>query len=122
MNGTTHQLAGAMTALLVTQNDTSQKPTILHHPIGAMSVGAFMGKVPDIIEPSLGNPNHRQFFHSIAALGLVSAGTYRLYHWEPQDDFENSLRVLLLIGGAAYLSHLALDALTKKALPLIGKV
>jgi membrane-bound metal-dependent hydrolase YbcI (DUF457 family) len=47
---------------------------------------------------------------------------YKLYHWDPQDYLDRVLRGLLLLGGAAYLSHLALDALTSKSLPFLGKL
>lgn len=122
MNGPTHQLAGAIAALVMTQNDTSEKSSALHHPAAAIPIGAFLGKLPDMIEPALGNPNHRQFFHSIAVLGLLAAGMRKVYHWEPQDEVEKIIRGVLLVGGAAYLSHLALDALTSRSLPLVGRL
>jgi hypothetical protein len=31
---------------------------------------------PDMNEPSLGNPNHRQFFHSVTVLGLLGMVHY----------------------------------------------
>ena len=95
MNGPTHQFAGAVAALAITQVDSDDKSTLLHHPAAAIPIGAFLGRLPDMIEPSLRNPNHK---------------------------FDKLLRGLLLIGGGAYLSHLALDALTSKSLPLIGKL
>ena len=122
MNGPTHQLAGAIAALVMTQNDTSEKSCALHHPAAAIPIGAFLGKLPDMIEPALGNPNHRQFFHSIAVLGLLAAGMRKVYHWEPQDEVEKIIRGILLVSGAAYLSHLALDALTSRSLPFVGRV
>ncbi len=121
MNGPTHQFAGAIAALVITQEDRSEKSYALHHPAAAVPVGAFLGRLPDIIEPALGNPNHRQFFHSVTALGLLAAIMHKAYYWEPQDEFEKIVRGVLVIGGAAYLSHLALDALTSKSLPLVGK-
>lgn len=120
MNGPTHQFAGAIAALVMTQNDTSEKTCALHRPAAAIPIGALLGKLPDMIEPALGNPHHRQFFHSIAVFGLLVAGMHKVYHWEPRDDFEKVTRGILLIGGAAYLSHLALDALTSRSLPLVG--
>lgn len=122
MNGPTHQFAGAIAALVMTQNDTPEKSCALHHPAAAIPVGAFLGRLPDMIEPALGNPNYRQFFHSVAVLGLLAAGMHKVYHWEPQDDAEKIIRGVLLVGGAAYLSHLALDALTSRSLPFVGRV
>ena len=122
MNGPTHQFAGAIAALAITQSDAEDKASMLHHPAAAIPLGAFLGRLPDMIEPSLGNPNHRQFFHSIVTLSLLGTGVYKVYHWDPQDNLDRVLRGLLLLGGAAYLSHLALDALTAKSLPIIGKL
>jgi len=91
MNGPTHQFAGAIAALAITQIDAEDKSTTLHHPAAAIPIGAFLGRLPDMIEPS-------------------------------QDNAEKLLQVLLLLCGAAYLSHLASDALTRKSLPLLGKL
>lgn len=122
MNGPTHQFAGALTVLAITQNDSSEKSCPLHHPLAALQIGALLGKLPDMIEPALGNPNHRQFFHSITTFCLLTAGMHKVYHWEPKDEFEKVLRGFLLVGGAAYISHLILDALTKKSLPVFGRI
>ena len=122
MNGPTHQFAGAIAALAIVQSDCEEKSTALHHPAAAIPIGAFLGRLPDMIEPSVGNPNHRQFFHSVVALGLLGTGMHKIYHWEPQDNTDKLLRGLLLLGSAAYLSHLALDALTSRSLPLLGKL
>lgn len=122
MNGPKHQFAGAIAALAITQIDAEDKTSMLHHPAAAIPIGAVLGRLPDMIEPSLGNPNHRQFFHSVAMLGLLGTGMYKLYHWNPQDNLEKILRGLLLLGGAAYLSHLTLDSLTSRSLPLVGKI
>ncbi len=80
----------------------------MHHPAAALSIGAYLGKLPDFIEPSLGNPNHRQFFHSVLVLGLLGTGVYKLYRWDPQDNIEKVVRGILLMGGAAYLESFAL--------------
>ncbi len=122
MNGSTHQLAGALAAFAITSNDTSEKSCQLHHPAATIPIGAILGRLPDMIEPAFRNPNHRQFFHSITVLGLMGTGMLKVYRWDPQDEFEKIIRAALLIGGAAYLSHLALDALTSKSLPLIGRL
>jgi membrane-bound metal-dependent hydrolase YbcI (DUF457 family) len=122
MNGPTHQIAGAITALAVTQTDASQKWCALHHPAIAIPAGIFLGTLPDIIEPALGNPNHRQFFHSVTVLCVLTAGIYKTYHWKPQNEIEKLIRCVMLVGGTAYISHLILDALTSKSLPLVGKL
>lgn len=122
MNSPTHQLAGAISALLITQIDASEKSCAIHHPAAAISVGAFLGRLPDMIEPALRNPNHRQFFHSVTVFCCLIGGLRKVYQWETQDDLERLVRGALLVGGAAYLSHLFLDSTTKKSLPLLGKI
>ena len=121
-NGVTHQLAGAVAGIAISAYDHEDKAGHLHHPVAAGTVGALLGKLPDMIEPALRNPHHRQFFHSFAVLGLVGWGVHKIHQWEPEDDFERLLRGFLLAGGAAYLSHLALDALTSRSLPWVGRV
>lgn len=122
MNGPAHQLAGALAGIAICVNDRDDKSGHLHHPVAAGTIGALLGKLPDMIEPAYGNPHHRQFFHSFAVLGLLGWGMYKIHQWEPEDDVERLVRGFLLVGGAAYLSHLALDALTSRSLPLVGRV
>lgn len=122
MNGPTHQLAGAVAAIAISAKDHEHKYSPLHHPVAAGTVGALLGKLPDIIEPALRNPHHRQFFHSFVAFGLVGWGLHKAHQWEPEDNFERLIRSILLMGGAAYLIHLALDALTSRSLPLVGRL
>lgn len=122
MNGPTHRLAGAITAFFVSQADTQTNTSILHHPAAATIMGALLGTLPDIVEPALCNPNHRQFFHSVTFFIGLSIALKKIYLWEPKDDFEGLLRCALLITGGAYLSHLVLDAFTKRSLPLVGKL
>ena len=77
--------------------------------------------MPDILEPAV-HPHHRQFFHSIAFAALIGSGMYKLYQWETETEMEKILKLCLLVAGGAYLIHLAMDACTKRSLPLLGKV
>ncbi|QUN04782.1 metal-dependent hydrolase [Shewanella yunxiaonensis] len=83
-------------------------------------LGGVVSKLPDIIEPAF-HPNHRQFFHSVTMLTLLSAGLLKAYRWSPEEPLEKFIRGAILICGAAYLSHLICDASTPKGLPLVGK-
>ena len=92
-------------------------------PVDSASVAmgaaaACLPSLPDVLEPAL-HPNHRQYFHSIAFALAVAYGIQRAYMWEAQTDWDRVVRAALLVGGAAYLSHLARDALTAKGLPLL---
>ena len=77
MNRPTHQIAGAIASLVITQNDNSEKSCVLHHPAVAIPIGAFLGRLPDMIKPAFRNPNHRQFFHSITVLGMLAAEMHK---------------------------------------------
>ena len=119
-NGRTHMIVGAgvgIAAALVDQ----EKHQISHNPAFGAIVGAFAGKLPDIVEPAL-HPNHRQFFHSFAFAGMVGYGLKKTYDWKPEDGAEKVIRLLTLCAGIGYLSHLLLDATTPKGLPFIGKL
>ena len=64
MNGPTHQFAGAVAALAITQVDSGDKSRLLHHPAAVIPIGAFLGRLPDMIESSLRNPNHHLYTSS----------------------------------------------------------
>lgn len=70
--------------------------------------------LPDILEPA-DSPNHRKFFHSIAAAGLV---VYAI-SGRHTDGYSASARKILTVLGMGYLSHLALDCTTPRAIDLI---
>lgn len=122
MNGPAHQLVGVAIGIASAARDDEHKSSHLHHPLAAGAIGAFFGKLPDVLEPALRNPRHRQFFHSFTFLGMVGWGVHKVRQWEPQDELEKLLRGLLLIGGLAYMSHLVVDAFTSRSLPLVGRL
>jgi membrane-bound metal-dependent hydrolase YbcI (DUF457 family) len=70
--------------------------------------------LPDIIEPA-DSPHHRQFFHSIAAAGLVAYAISGRH----TDGCSESARRLLSALGMGYVSHIALDCMTPAAVALI---
>ena len=121
-NGFAHAVMGATAGFataLAEKDEVQANPELL---IAAPAVGLLFGKSPDVIEPAFKNPNHRQFFHSIAFACAVGFGLKKVYDWEPEDGFEKAIRLLTLCAGIGYLSHLMLDATTPKSLPLIGKL
>ncbi|MEL4255404.1 metal-dependent hydrolase [Shewanella xiamenensis] len=119
-NAQTHMLVGAGVSVTTALLDRN-KPPVSHHIAIAPVVGAFMGKLPDILEPAF-HPNHRQFFHGVTVLTFLSAGLLKAYRWSPEEPLEKFIRGLMLIGGVAYLSHLICDASRPKGLPLRGKL
>ena len=122
-NGKTHLVVGGLTGLAVALADHPAKSnTISHHPLTAVGMGALFGRLPDILEPSLRNPHHRQFFHSVTVLGATAYTVKKAYEWQPQNDWESFLRGLVLIAGGAYISHLVVDSVSSRSLPVIGKL
>lgn len=82
------------------------------------TAAALLPSLPDVLEPAV-HPNHRRFFHSLTFALAVGYSMRRAYAWETQGPWEQLARYALLVGGAAYLAHLARDAFTAKSLPLI---
>lgn len=119
-SGKTHLVVGAITGLSIALID-NEKHGLIHNPVVAPALGAFFGKLPDVIEPAF-HPNHRQFFHSTLTFSAIGLGTYKAYQWEAETGFEKILRGVMLIAGCSYLSHLVCDSTTPKGLPLIGKL
>ncbi len=77
--------------MAVAAKDDNHKSSYFHHPLVADAIGAIFGKLPDVLEPALRNPHHRQFFHSFASLEMVGWGMYRVYQWKHQDELEKWL-------------------------------
>ncbi len=121
-NAATHALIGSLTGMAIVVFDPGEKHEIAHQPILAGACGVFFGKLPDILEPSLKNPHHRQFYHSLVVFSGLTYGMKKAYEWKPKSDGESFLRGLALVATGAYLSHLFIDSLTKRSLPLVGKI
>lgn len=120
-NAVTHQLTAALVMGLASMCDEADKGKATAKPLFAAALAAKLTKLPDILEPAF-HPNHRQFFHGVAFASLVGLAGYRLYQWQPQGEWEEFVRFVLLVGAGSYLVHLMLDATTSKSLPLIGKL
>lgn len=90
--------------------------------LDSVTAGCFAflaGTLPDILEPSLNNPNHRQFFHSIAFGLMLGYALHKLWKWKPESTFEEILKIGMIATGGAYLVHLIMDAGSPKGLPVI---
>ena len=118
-SGADHITAGALTGMAMAWYGGRQgDPT---HPILAIGASTIFSKLPDWIEPA-NNPHHRQFFHSISFLAMLGYGLKKTYDWKPDDKGGQVLRFLTLCAGTGYISHLVLDGLTPRSLPLLGRV
>ena len=114
-NRDTHVMVGAMTGVFVSCLDNDSTSAV--NPLVASAVGGFFGRLPDLLEPAT-SPNHRQFLHGFVFLGGLYIGLKKTIDWKPDNDFDKVIRAVMLIGGGAYISHLALDSMTKKSLPI----
>ena len=121
-NGMTHSVVGGLSGLAVSLIDVDEHGQSAHNPILATAAGTLFGKLPDILEPALKNPHHRQFCHSVTVLVALGYGLKKAYEWKPKDDVGKVSRCFVLCAGAGYLSHLLLDATTSRSLPLFGKL
>ena len=118
-NHITHSIAGVLSGLTVAMFDKNDNHETVHDLFLAVTIGAISGRLPDMLEPALRNPHHRQFFHSFLVLVAV---VKRFYEWKPGDNLEALVRGVLLFAGAGYVSHLLLDAATPRSLSVIGRI
>jgi|SRR5579863_293195 len=81
--------------------------------VAAGGVGMVGRLLPDLLEPAL-HPNHRQFFHSLAASALLVKANHHLWQSRLVPAEARGAVHLLSLG---YLSHLAADGQTPKGLP-----
>lgn len=98
----------------------NQEGKSTHAPLSGSLMAAICTNIPDILEPAA-HPHHRQFFHSVAFAGLVGYGMYKTYEWSPETDFDKFIRFCLLMAGTGILLHIAMDSLTPRSIPLLGK-
>lgn len=120
MNAAAHQWTAALATGAVLHASEVQRGEATAWPLAGGALAAILTKLPDVLEPAV-HPHHRQFFHSVACAALVAAGWKKLHEWQPQSDEGRFMRKVGMIGTGAYLCHLALDALTARSLPLVGR-
>lgn len=118
--GPTHKFVGGAVGFCISaMENTNNQKTI--DPISAAALGSLFGALPDLLEPAI-NPHHRQFCHGVVMLAVIGYGIRRAYLWRPDTDRERLWRGIALVAGGAYLSHLFLDCVTPRSLPLVGKL
>ena len=147
-NREAHVPVGLGTALIASLSvSKDQKPEHqIYEAIGALFGGYWGSRLPDVLEPANNNPHHRAVAHSLAAGPTIAATapevatTWLKFFREKADHLaqqrqtmrssevkimsevpEILLRIAAGVGPGlivAYMSHLALDACTRKSLPL----
>jgi len=123
MNGPVHTIIGTAAGSVVglTAKDVPEDEQLWVF-LAAVVGGALGGKMPDILEPSLNNPNHRQFCHSVAVLAVGGWLYALLRDWDGQSPTDRLVKHFIMGVLAGYGSHLGLDATTPRSLPLLGKL
>lgn len=120
-SGPVHRaVAAVVVGLAATKHDTDRGEKTLK-PVAGSLLATMATCLPDILEPAT-NPSHRQFFHSVAFACAIGYGLKKVHEWEPENEWEDLLRFGVLVVGYSYLIHLALDSLTAKSLPLLGRL
>lgn len=119
MNGPTHRLLAGIAVGVAAAHSEQANGQSTAMPLAAGAIGALCTNLPDWLEPAT-SPNHRKFFHSIVFATGVVVAFKKAWYWEPETGLERCLRVVVLAGMAGYLTHLALDATTKRSLPILG--
>lgn len=88
--------------------------------LGIGALGGFIGAtLLDVLEPAY-HPNHRDLAHSFGTGGLIC----HLLHKSLTENEQNQRKtehLFFIALGAGYISHLVLDARTKKGLPVLLK-
>lgn len=82
--------------------------------LACTAAGGAAALLPDILEPA-DSPNHRKVFHSVTAAALV---VYAMSGRHTKGCSKPVLKLLTVLG-MGYLSHLALDCTTPRAIDLI---
>ena len=119
-NGGTHMMVGGglVLALYVIDQKLIKKEDLSFEGIvGSFVLGVVGGAMADWLEPAFHNPNHRQFFHSLIPALVVLWGKDKLYEFLKLDE-QGKKKLDWFLG--AYGTHLALDFVTPKGLPIIG--
>lgn len=117
-NAVAHKAGAALAVGIAAAAGTHNQSNTLEKSVAASALAYQLGTFPDLLEPAT-SPNHRQFFHSLAFLGLVGTGIYKLYRWETEDEMDKLVRFVLLVAGGAYITHLLMDSSTPKGLPVL---
>jgi inner membrane protein len=73
--------------------------------------------LPDIIEPSR-NQHHRKFFHSLFLLAIIIMFIARVYKDLISGEVSNIKMMFAFFMFSGYASHLLVDLLTYKGLPI----
>jgi len=117
MDSGKHMVIGALLGFggYLSYKYLKSEPPSLVGTLMSLLGGAFVGLLPDLLEPA-NSPNHRSFFHSVALLLLLTYGNFKIWQDEILDEKQ---KIALSLISAAYSSHLVADSATAKGLPIL---
>jgi len=78
--------------------------------------GFALSTAADVLEPAH-HSHHRDFFHSITALGLLSYGTYKLN----KSNMPKEIKQAGTAAAVGYASHIIADGDTPRSVPFMSK-
>jgi hypothetical protein len=88
-------------------------------PLGKLflytGTGYFLASLPDWIEPSKGNPNHRQFFHSLSFVAVLVAIQQSDWLKAQPAPLQALIRAVIF----QYLVHVGADFASKRSIPFV---
>lgn len=120
-NFRTHAMIGAGVGVFL--NVAKQSTQKLIHPTREFcfseilvwgAAGSMVASLPDMLEPAT-SPNHRGLFHSLAFVAVIIYLINGKHTEQLSSDQKSGCKLL----GWTYISHLALDFMTKRGLPFI---
>jgi len=117
MNRAEHMIAGSIVSAgvyLASSHALNQEPSLKGFLLSA-GVGASVSILPDVLEPATSS-YHRSFFHSMT---FASLSGYLIHEALNNEDIDNELKLILSVMSSAYGSHLVLDGLTPRGLPIL---
>ena len=114
----THATVGVLAGLgaYALYKHVKKETWTLEGVLGSAGLGFMAASLPDALEPAL-HPNHRALAHSVAALLSATYGTARLMD---SPGVDGHTKVAGAVAAAGFVSHLVLDAMTPKGLPILG--
>jgi len=119
-NRNPHLLVGCLSGvglyLLSNQKNTEEKSFGELACVGGAS--AIGGIMPDLLEPAT-NPNHRTFFHSVAFGILLGYGVKKGHDLIKNKEWGKLVLLIITAFSVGYFSHLLLDGMTPKGLPIL---
>ncbi len=118
MNASQHMIAGMITTsatYLIAARALGEPATIEGLTIAAI-IGIPTGLALDLIEPAV-HPGHRGLAHSVVSLAGITKLANNTWGDATTASAAKLWTVVILAG---VISHFALDATTKRSLPLLG--